>query len=90
MSKHETDLQNEREYEEFIDSCEELDEVMQGCLQSVGLKPASVFFAVMTKILINLARRTGTSKEKLIYVIARSYDEEDEDDFNWQIRGEFH
>lgn len=43
----------------------------------------------MTKLLIDLARRTGTSKEKLIYVISRSYDEQDDDNF-WQIRGEFH
>lgn len=89
MSQHETELQNEREYEEFIDSCQEVDEVIQGCLQSVGARPAPVFFAVMTKLLIDLARRTGTSKEKLIYVISRSYDEQDDDNF-WQIRGEFH
>ena len=89
MSQHETELQNEREYEEFIDSCEEVDQIIQGCLQSVGARPAPVFFAVMTKLLIDLARRTGTSKEKLIYVISRSYDEQDDDNF-WQIRGEFH
>jgi len=90
MSNHETDLQNEREYEEFIDSCEEVDEAMQKCLSTLGPRPAPVFFAVLTKLLINLARRTGTTKNKLIYVISRSFDEEDEDDFNWQIRGEFH
>lgn len=43
MSQHETELQNEREYEEFIDSCQEVDEVIQGCLQSVGARPAPVF-----------------------------------------------
>ena len=74
MSCHENEIHQEREYEEFIELFDELDNGISDYLQSRGIINIKVLGAVLTKHLVNVIRMMGGDKDLIIEVMNETWD----------------
>jgi len=74
MSCHENELQREREYEEFIEMFDELDNDISDFLQGRDRTNIKVLGAVLSKHLINVIRMMGGDKDLIIEIMNDTWD----------------
>jgi len=74
MSCHENELQQEREYEDFMEHFEALDEKIRDALnREVGDEPIPVVCAVLAKHLVSGCKNLGEDEEGFVRLMRESW-----------------